>query len=119
VTPSAIVQRPQTPTLLDLLDTTAKELEFLNSPSWLSPDETIPYTANPHIPIGQLSLSFGGATASSFGGATASSFGGQSPSSFVTRFWENDPNRTSIKIKLTPPMDSFTIILLVQTLSIT
>ena len=37
--------------------------------------------------------------------------------SYVTRFWENDPNRTSAKIKLTPPMDS--IILLVQTLSIT
>jgi len=38
---------------------------------------------------------------------------------YVTRFWENDPNRTSVKIKLTPPMDSFTITLLVQTLSIT
>jgi len=36
-----------------------------------------------------------------------------------TRFWENDPNRTSGKIKLTLPMDSFTIILLVQTLSTT
>jgi len=37
----------------------------------------------------------------------------------VTRFWENDPNCTSVKIKLTPPMDSYTTILLVQTLSIT
>jgi len=37
----------------------------------------------------------------------------------VTRFWENDPNRTSVKIKLTPPMDSYTTILLVQTISIT
>jgi len=37
----------------------------------------------------------------------------------VTSFWENDPNRTSVKIKLTPPMDSYTTILLVQTLVIT
>jgi len=39
-------------------------------------------------------------------------------STYVTRFWENDPNRTSVKIKLMPPMDSYTTILLVQTLSI-
>ena len=32
---------------------------------------------------------------------------------------ENDPNRTSVKIKLTPPIDSYSTILLVQTLSIT
>jgi len=38
---------------------------------------------------------------------------------YVTRFWENDPNHTSVKIKFAPPMDSFTITLLVQTLSIT
>jgi len=36
----------------------------------------------------------------------------------VTRYWENDPNLTSVKIKLTPPMDSYTTILPVQTLSI-
>ena len=26
----------------------------------------------------------------------------------VIRFWGSDPNHTSIKIKLTPPMDSYT-----------
>ena len=31
----------------------------------------------------------------------------------------NDPNRTSVKTKQTPPMDSYTTTLLVQTLSIT
>ena len=34
---------------------------------------------------------------------------------------ENDPNRTSVKIKLTPPIDSYTLystILLVQTLKL-
>ena len=25
---------------------------------------------------------------------------------YVTRFWENDPNRASVKIKLTLPMES-------------
>jgi len=38
---------------------------------------------------------------------------------YVTRFWENNPNRTSVKIKLTLPMDSYTTALLVQTFSIT
>jgi len=37
---------------------------------------------------------------------------------YVTKFWENDPNRTSVKI-LIPPVDRYTTILLVQTLSIT
>ena len=37
----------------------------------------------------------------------------------LTRFWENDPNCTSVKIKLTPPANSYTTTLLVQTLSIT
>ena len=36
---------------------------------------------------------------------------------YVTRFWENNPNRTSVKIKLTPTVDSYTTLLLVQTLS--
>jgi len=38
---------------------------------------------------------------------------------YMTRFWENDPNCTSVKIKLRPPMDGFIIILLVQILRIT
>jgi len=35
------------------------------------------------------------------------------------RYTANDPNRISVKIKLTPTVDSYTTILLVQTLSIT
>ena len=39
---------------------------------------------------------------------------------YVTRFWKNDPNRTSVKIKLTLPVDSYTTIpIIVQILSIT
>ena len=38
---------------------------------------------------------------------------------FVTRFYRTDPNRTSGKIKLTPPVDSYTIVLQVLTLSTT
>ena len=34
----------------------------------------------------------------------------------VTRFYKTDPNRTLAKIKLTPPVDSYTIILVVLTL---
>ena len=37
----------------------------------------------------------------------------------VTRFYKTDPNRTSDKIKPTPPVDSYTIILVVLTLSTT
>ena len=37
----------------------------------------------------------------------------------VTRFYRTDPNRTSGKIKLTPPVDSYTIVLQVLTLSTT
>ena len=36
---------------------------------------------------------------------------------YVTGFYRTDPNRTSGKIKLTPPVDSYTIILQVLTLS--
>ena len=36
---------------------------------------------------------------------------------YVTRFYKTDPNRTSGKIKLTPPVDSYTIVLVVFTLS--
>ena len=38
---------------------------------------------------------------------------------YVTRFHRTDPNRTSGKIKLTPPVDSYTIVLQVLTLSTT
>ena len=39
---------------------------------------------------------------------------------YVTRFYKkNDPNRASVKIKLTPPVDSYTIVLVVLTLSTT
>ena len=38
---------------------------------------------------------------------------------YVTRFYRIDPNRTSGKIKLTPPVDSYTIVLQVLTLSTT
>ena len=38
---------------------------------------------------------------------------------FVTRFYRTNPNRTSGKIKLTPPVDSYTIVLQVLTLSTT
>ena len=31
---------------------------------------------------------------------------------YVTRFYKTDPNRISGKIKLTPPVDSYTIVLL-------
>ena len=34
------------------------------------------------------------------------------------QIWENDPNITSVKVKLTPPMDSYTNILLVRTLKL-
>ena len=37
----------------------------------------------------------------------------------VTRFYKTEPNRTSGKIKLTPPVDSYTIVLQVLTLSTT
>ena len=37
----------------------------------------------------------------------------------VTRFYRTEPNRTSGKIKLTPPVDSYTIVLQVLTLSTT
>ena len=37
----------------------------------------------------------------------------------MTRFYKTDPNRTSGKIKLTPPVDSYTIVLVVLTLSTT
>ena len=37
----------------------------------------------------------------------------------MTRFYKTDPNRTSGKIKLTPPVDSYTIVLQVLTLSTT
>ena len=40
-------------------------------------------------------------------------------SKYVTRFYRTDPNRTSGKIKLTPPVDSYTIVLQVLTLSTT
>ena len=33
----------------------------------------------------------------------------------VTRLYKTDPNRTSDKIKLTPPVDSYTIVLVVCT----
>ena len=38
---------------------------------------------------------------------------------YVTRFHRTDPNCTSGKIKLTPPVDSYTIVLQVLTLSTT
>jgi len=38
---------------------------------------------------------------------------------YVTRFWENDPNCTSVKTELTPTVDSYTTIPPVRTLSIT
>ena len=38
---------------------------------------------------------------------------------YVTIFYKIGPNRTSGKIKLTPPVDSYTIILVVLTLSTT
>ena len=38
---------------------------------------------------------------------------------YVTRFYKTDPNRTSGKIKLIPPVDSYTIVLVVLTLSTT
>ena len=38
---------------------------------------------------------------------------------YVTRFYRTDPNRTSGKIKLTPLVDSYTIVLQVLTLSTT
>ena len=38
---------------------------------------------------------------------------------YVTRFYKTDPNGTSCKIKLTPPVDSYTIALVVLTLSTT
>ena len=37
----------------------------------------------------------------------------------VTRFYKTNPNRTSGKVKLTPPVDSYTIVLVVVTLSTT
>ena len=37
----------------------------------------------------------------------------------VTRFYKTNPNCTSSKIELTPPVDSYTIVLLVLTLSTT
>ena len=37
----------------------------------------------------------------------------------VTRFYRTEPNRTSGKIKLTPPVDSYTIVLQVLTLGTT
>ena len=37
----------------------------------------------------------------------------------VTRFYKHDPNRTSGKIKLTPPVDSYTIVLVDLTLGTT
>ena len=40
-------------------------------------------------------------------------------SGYVTRFYKTDPNRTSGKIKLTPLVDSYTIVLLVLTLTTT
>ena len=38
---------------------------------------------------------------------------------YVTRLYKTDPNHTSGKIKLTPPVDSYTIVLVVLTLSTT
>ena len=38
---------------------------------------------------------------------------------YVTRFYKTDPNHTSGKSKLTPPVDSYTIVLVVLTLSTT
>ena len=38
---------------------------------------------------------------------------------YVTRFYRTEPNRTSGKIKLTPPVDSYTIVLQVLTLTTT
>ena len=35
----------------------------------------------------------------------------------MTKFYKTDPNRTSGKIELTPPVDSYTIVLVVLTLS--
>ena len=37
----------------------------------------------------------------------------------MTRFYKTDPNRTSGKTELTPPVDSYTIVLVVLTLSTT
>ena len=37
----------------------------------------------------------------------------------MTTFYKTDPNRTSGKIKLTPPVDSYTVVLVVLTLSTT
>ena len=37
----------------------------------------------------------------------------------VSRFYKTDPNLTSGKIKLTPPVDSYTIVLVVLTLGTT
>ena len=34
---------------------------------------------------------------------------------YVTRFYKTDPNRISGKINLTPPVDSYTIVLVVLT----
>ena len=42
----------------------------------------------------------------------------QAQSHFVTRFYKTDPNHTSGKIKLTPPVDSYTIVLVVLTLKL-
>ena len=38
---------------------------------------------------------------------------------YVTRFYRTEPHRTSGKMKLTPPVDSYTIVLQVLTLSTT
>ena len=38
---------------------------------------------------------------------------------YVTIFYRTEPNRTSGKIKLTPPVNSYTIVLQVLTLSTT
>ena len=38
---------------------------------------------------------------------------------YVTRFYKTNPNCTSGKTKLTPPVDSYTIVLIALTLSIT
>ena len=36
----------------------------------------------------------------------------------MTRFYKTNPNRTSDKIKLTPPVDSYTIVLVILTLKL-
>jgi len=96
-----VLERSRTPTLLELLDTTDEELEFLNSPSWLSSDiETGNQTAavlTPLAPLPPLATDEG--PSSSYGPTVQ-----VIPSSYNTQHYQSAGGQSSFQSPVNSPV---------------